>query len=88
MLMIFSGVSLCNCCRFAEALVETARALGNLSRHADARRCMASLDPVPGWYFFLYALEEWDEIVCVVFLRSSGGKARGLKARNVRMLIA
>ncbi|CAJ1400596.1 unnamed protein product [Effrenium voratum] len=26
-----------------EALVETARALGNLSRHADARRCMASL---------------------------------------------
>jgi len=26
-----------------EALVETARALGNLSRHADARRCMAGL---------------------------------------------
>lgn len=26
-----------------EALVETARALGNLSRHADARRCMANL---------------------------------------------
>jgi len=26
-----------------EALVETARAIGNLSRHADARRCMASL---------------------------------------------
>lgn len=26
-----------------EALVETTRALGNLSRHADARRCMASL---------------------------------------------
>ena len=23
--------------------METARALGNLSRHADARRCMASL---------------------------------------------
>ncbi|CAE7762566.1 Armc2, partial [Symbiodinium microadriaticum] len=26
-----------------EALVETARALGNLSRHADARKCMVSL---------------------------------------------
>lgn len=26
-----------------EALVETARALGNLSRHADARRCIANL---------------------------------------------
>eukprot|EP00927_Polykrikos_kofoidii_P067743 TRINITY_DN63190_c0_g1_i1.p1 TRINITY_DN63190_c0_g1~~TRINITY_DN63190_c0_g1_i1.p1 ORF type:complete len:968 (-),score=155.32 TRINITY_DN63190_c0_g1_i1:54-2792(-) len=26
-----------------EALIETARALGNLSRHADARRCMAGL---------------------------------------------
>merc|ERR1712113_270087 len=26
-----------------EALIETARALGNLSRHADARRCMATL---------------------------------------------
>jgi len=26
-----------------EALIETARALGNLSRHADARRCMADL---------------------------------------------
>eukprot|EP00929_Paragymnodinium_shiwhaense_P055011 TRINITY_DN27592_c0_g2_i1.p1 TRINITY_DN27592_c0_g2~~TRINITY_DN27592_c0_g2_i1.p1 ORF type:complete len:962 (-),score=155.66 TRINITY_DN27592_c0_g2_i1:84-2969(-) len=26
-----------------EALIETARALGNLSRHADARNCMASL---------------------------------------------
>merc|ERR1712066_949626 len=26
-----------------EALIETARALGNLSRHADARHCMASL---------------------------------------------
>lgn len=26
-----------------EALIETARALGNLSRHADARRCMAEI---------------------------------------------
>uniref|UniRef100_A0A7S4SBQ2 C2H2-type domain-containing protein n=1 Tax=Alexandrium monilatum TaxID=311494 RepID=A0A7S4SBQ2_9DINO len=26
-----------------EALIETARALGNLSRHADARKCMATL---------------------------------------------
>merc|ERR1719305_75021 len=26
-----------------EALIETARALGNLSRHEDARKCMVSL---------------------------------------------